>query len=70
MSGLNVPVTFAPATNDKEIAMSATGMCGDRDYTILEAQPASFISIASPAPADPYTTNWTLNCQSSNLADV
>lgn len=70
MSGLLVTGTFTPATNDKEIALTSSGYCGNRVYSIVEVQPATFISIVSPAPANLLTTNWTLNLQSNSLADV
>lgn len=68
-SGVGTQVTFAPATNNKETTLGSPGLCGPRVYTIVQVQPATFVTVA-PAPANPLTDNWTLNCSSSFAGDV
>jgi len=69
MSGIGSTVTFTPTTNSAETTLGS-GYCGTRDYTIVEAQPQTFVTIVSPAPANVFTTNWSLTCLSANIADV
>jgi hypothetical protein len=70
MSGAFQTLTFAPATNSAETMLASTGFCGVRLYSIVELQPQNFVQILSPLPSNEYTTNWSLKCQSTNLADV
>jgi hypothetical protein len=45
--------------------------CGNRIYTILEPSASGIVTITPPAAGlSPYTEQWTLTCESTNLADV
>ena len=58
-----------PATDTAADTAFIPSLCGPRTYTIVEAQPAVFITILQPA-SDQYTNAWTLNALSNSLIDV
>lgn len=47
-SGTDAFLSFPEAENDVEIRLSNPGLCGVRTYTIVETQPATFITISFP----------------------
>jgi hypothetical protein len=47
-SGADAFLSFTEAGNDVEIRLGSPGLCGVRIYTILETQPATFITISFP----------------------
>jgi hypothetical protein len=58
-----------PATDTASSNALNLSLCGAKQYSIVEAIPASFITITAPA-GDQYVDSWTLSCLSNNLADV
>lgn len=68
MSGISSTVTFSPATNSAETTLVSSGYCGPRTYSLVGSP--GFVTIVSPAPANEFTSAWSLVCLSTNLADV
>ena len=58
-----------PATDSAAISAAIPSLCGPRLYEILELQPQNFVKIVHTL-GDPYTTAWTLEAMSNNLADA
>jgi hypothetical protein len=68
--GIGFTQTFTPASDSASTTAAVTGLCGPVTYSILEAQPATFVSIISPGAGLELTNPWTLTALSNNFADV
>jgi len=68
--GIGFTQTFMPATDTAATSALVPELCGPRVYTILEATPASFISITAPVAGQDYTAPWTLLALSNNFMDA
>jgi hypothetical protein len=68
-SGINSLLPFSPATNNVETTYSSLGLCGDRLYTIVEAQPKLFITLVPPV-TNPLSNSWNLDCLATTIYDV
>jgi len=58
-----------PATDTKATAAGVAALCGSRTYTIVEAVPAAFTTITSPAAGQELTSAWILSFSTSSCAD-